>query len=292
VVSKAVISVQISAHRVHGAGRTSGTVASGRVGHVVTRAGMVVVLCAMLSCKSAADDPANARRSPVAVVVHDEPLLPAPADLTLDTVTQRVIELWPLSFAAGKQVDESRRIVEHLQADVALLRGFETAALLASGDGSRLVLIAVWTDSGAATHGRDSLVRWLRTGDDTIALRKLTGSGTVRVSVRKSVGTPPLLLDNAMLHVTRYAMKPGHSFGALASLADTNLSLRVLRDTSAQGGATLATADSGALYIVLQARNATALDPALSSTGPLPFWAPFATRDEQLLAVVAVVRRR
>jgi hypothetical protein len=255
-------------------------------------AATVAALFVLPSCRSAADDPANARRLPAATVVREEPPLPPPAELSLDTVTKRVIELWPLSFAPGQQVDESRRIAVHLQADIALLQGFETAALLASGDGSRLVLIAAWTDSGAANRGRDSLVRWLRIGNDTAALRKLTGSITTRVSIRKAVGTPPLLLDNAMLHVTRYAMKPGHSFGALASLADTNLSLRVLRDTSAQGGATLATADSGALYIVLQARNATALDPALSSTGPLPFWAPFATRDEQLLAVVALVRRR
>ena len=95
-----------------------------------------------------------------------------------------------------------------------------------------------------------------------------------------------------MLQFTRYALKPGHSFGALAALADSNLAMRVLQDTSAQGGATIVAADSGALYMLLQARSATALDPRPHATGPLPFWAPFANREEQLLAVVAIIHHR
>jgi hypothetical protein len=54
----------------------------------------------------------------------------------------------------------------------------------------------------------------------------------------------------------------------------------------------LAGADSGALYMVLQARTATALDPGRGSPpASLPFWAPFAVREEVLLAVVAIVTR-
>jgi hypothetical protein len=91
---------------------------------------------------------------------------------------------------------------------------------------------------------------------------------------------------------TRYVLKPGHSFGALATLVDSNLALRVLRDTSAQGGAMLTTADSAAMYTMVQARNASALDPNLFVTPTLPFWAPFASREEHLLAVIAVVHAR
>ena len=75
-------------------------------------------------------------------------------------------------------------------------------------------------------------------------------------------------------------------------MADSNLAVRVLQDTSASGGATVMAADSGALYMLLQARTATALDPNLRAGGSLPFWAPFADREEQLLAVVAIIRPR
>jgi hypothetical protein len=46
------------------------------------------------------------------------------------------------------------------------------------------------------------------------------------------------------------------------------------------------------VYMLLQARSATALDPTVLAAGPLPFWAPFADREEQLLAVVAIVYHR
>jgi hypothetical protein len=216
----------------------------------------------------------------------------ARAPLTIDSAGTQVLEVWPLAIAPGRQLDETRRIVEHLQADLTLVRGFDSAALLASGDGSALVLIVAFRDGAAADRTTASLTDWLRVERDTTVRRRRMGSATMRVQVRRTVGTPPTLADAAMLQFTRYALKPGHSFGALAALADSNLAVRVVQDTSAQGGATLAAADSGALYMMLQARNAAALDPNILPSGPLPFWAPFAERDEQLLAVVAVIRHR
>jgi hypothetical protein len=203
-----------------------------------------------------------------------------------------VLDIWPLAVAPGRQLDETRRIVEHLHADLALQQGFESAVLLASGDGTGLVLLSSWHDD-AASHRADSLLGgWLRAETDTLVRRRRLGTATTRVHVRRTVGTPPIMTDAAMLQFTRYALKPGHSFGALAALADSNLAVRVLQDTSAQGGATLAASDSGALYMLLQARRATALDPTVRASGSLPFWAPFAEREEQLLAVVAIVYHR
>ena len=203
-----------------------------------------------------------------------------------------MLEVWPLAVAPGRQIDETRRIVEHLQADLTLTAGFESATLLASGDGSGLVLVAAWRDSASADRASASLAGWLRSETDSLLRRRRVGTATTRVHVRRTVGTPPLLSEAAMVQFTRYALKPGHSFGALAALADSNLAIRVVQDTAAQGGATLAASDSGALYMLLQARSATALDPNLRAAGPLPFWAPFANREEQLLAVVAIVHHR
>lgn len=229
--------------------------------------------------------------------MRDTAALPAPivaprTPIALDTTGTYVLEFWPLAVAPGKQIAETRRIVEHLQADLTFVPGFESATLLASGDGAGLLLVAAWHDDDAADAARAALAGWLRAEGDTALLRRRTGTATSRALVRRTVGTPPLLADGAMLLFTRYALKPGHSFGALAALSDSNLAMRVLQDTAAQGGATVAAADSGALYVLLQARTATALDPALHASGPLPFWAPFASREEQLLAVVAVVYHR
>jgi len=212
--------------------------------------------------------------------------------ITLDTAGAVVLQLWPMAVTTGAQLDETRRIVEHLQADLALVPGFVSATLLGSGDGSSLVLLAAWQDDGAADRGTAALAGWLRVPSDTTGLRARLGSSTPVVAVRRTVGAPPVLVDGAMLQVTRYVMKPGHSFGALATLADSNLAMRVLQDTAAQGGVTLASTDSGALYMVMQARNATALDPLLLAPERLPFWAPFATREERLMAVVAIVYHR
>ncbi len=230
-------------------------------------------------------DSARTRINPKAVV---EPILP----IVLDTAGTRVLEFWPLAVTSARQIEETRRIVEHLQADLALTEGFETATLLASGDGSMLLLVAAWRNQGAAETARASLAGWLRAEVDSGVRRRRLGTATSLVRVRRTVGTPPSLGDAAMMLFTRYALKPGHSFGALATLSDSNLAARVLRDTAAQGGATVAAADSGALYVIVQARTATALDPRLQAAGPLPFWAPFADREEQLLAVVAVVNHR
>jgi hypothetical protein len=270
------------------------------------RRGALICVLAVLTlqaCSSARDaTPARAARAAVDTsrsLTASAPapvVAPAPASrgpLTLDTsMAAPVLELWPMSVAPGRQTDEVRRIVEHLQADLAFVPGFERATLLASGDGTSLLLLAEWRDAVSGESARNSVAGWLRAMVDTATRRKLLGTATPRVLVRRTVGTPPTLVDAAMVQFTRFALKPGHSFGALASLADSNLSVRVLQDTSAQGGATLMSADSGAVYMLMQARNATVLDPVLQQGGPLPFWAPFAARTEQLYAVIAVVQRR
>ncbi len=226
-----------------------------------------------------------------AVMAPVESVAPHPP-LTIDTSAGVLLEIWPVDVDRNTQADETRRLVTHLQADLALLPGFGSATLLASGDGSTLVLAVAWDDSAAAARGDTMLAGWLRIPSDTALRRKQDGTLTPRVVVRQVTGTPPTLFDGAMVQFTRYVMTPGHSFGALATLADSNLAMRVLQDTAAQGGALLAGADSGALYMVLQARTATALDPGSgSSTVSLPFWAPFAVREELLLAVVAIVTR-
>ncbi len=246
----------------------------------------------LAACGSASDNtpPIVARAVPDSTppVVAPPPTVP----IALDTSHTFVLEFWPLAVEASRQVMETRRIVEHLHADLALVPGFESAVLLASGDGAGLLLVAAWRDTLSADRAAASLATWLRTETDSSVRRRRLGTATTRVRVRRAVGTPPMLNDAAMIQFTRYMLKPGHSFGALAALSDSNLAMRVLRDTSAQGGATLAAADSGALYMMIQARTATALDASLHSSGSLPFWAPFASREEQLLAVVSVARRR
>jgi hypothetical protein len=212
--------------------------------------------------------------------------------LTIDTLAASVLEVWPLRVMPEHQLDETRRIVELLQADLTLQPGFENAVLMASGDGSGLVLLAFWRDEGSAARADSALAAWLHAEPDSTVRRRRVGTATTRVHVRRTVGTPPAFTASAMLQFTRYAMKRGHSFGALASLADSNLAMRVLKDTAAQGGATFAALDSGALYMLVQARTATALDPNVHASGPLPFWAPFAEREEQLMAVVALIRHR
>ena len=218
---------------------------------------------------------------------------PAPAlALVVDTGRTPVLEFWPLDVAPGRQLQETQRIVEHLQADVAILPGFGGATLLATGDGSGLLVVLAWDEPGAAERASTAIIGWLRTETDSAARRRRLGTATARVIVRRTAGAPPVLGEAAMVQVTRYALKPGHSFGALVTLADSNLAMRVLQDTAAQGGATLAATDSGAVYMVMQARNATALDPDFRVSGPLPFWAPFAVRSEALMAVVATIPRR
>ncbi len=214
------------------------------------------------------------------------------AALIVDTGSVPVLEFWPLPVTPGGQLEETRRIVEHLQADVAILRGFGGATLLASGDGTGLLVVLAWDDSAAADSATMAISGWLRANVDSAVRRRQLGTGTARVVVRRTVGTPPILGEAAMLQVTRFVMKPGHSFGALATLVDSNLATRVLQDTAAQGGATLAAADSGAVYVLLQPRNATALDSGLRVSGALPFWAPFAVRTEALMAVVASIPKR
>ena len=261
---------------------------------VIAAGTLVVMAGAIAGCGGSASDVARARTERAAArdsaTVTDAPVVRAP--LTIDSGRAQLLEVWPLSISPGRQLDETRRIVEHLQADLTLVRGFETAVLLASGDGSTLVLVVAYGNVAAADRTTPSLAEWLRVDSDSLVRRRRLGTATMRVHVRRTVGTPPTLSDAAMLQFTRYALKPGHSFGALAALADSNLAIRVVQDTSAQGGATLAAADSGALYVLLQARNAAALDPNVLSGGPLPFWAPFAERDEQLMAVVAVIHHR
>ena len=259
-----------------------------------------VIVCAIAAvvgvaaCSSSRDDDARADSASRAQVAHDSlPIAPVvQTPLSLDTLNTFVLEIWPLALAPGRQIDETRRIVEHLQADLTLAPGFESATLLASGDGTGLTLLAAWHNDGAADRADAALAEWLHAETDSIIRRRRIGTATTRVHVRRTVGTPPMLSDAAMLQFTRYAIKPGHSFGALAALADSNLATRVLQDTSAQGGATLVASDSGALYVLVQARSAAALDPTLHSSGTLPFWAPFADREEQLMAVVAVIRHR
>ena len=250
----------------------------------------------LVACGVSRDEPAHIDSSALPAASRDSQVKPvAPVirtPLSVDTVNARLLEIWPLAVAPGRQLDETRRIVEHLQADLTLLNGFESATLLASGDGTGLVLVAAWRNATAADKAHPALAEWLHAETDSIVRRRRLGTATTRVRVRRTAGTPPTLSDAAMLEFTRYALKPGHSFGALAALADSNLALRVLQDTSAQGGATLAAADSGALYMIVQARSATALKPGERLQRPMPFWAPFAEREEQLLAVVAIVYHR
>lgn len=259
----------------------------------VRRLALLVVCLACVQACGGAPDPklattVDSARDSMVLKPVVERIMP----ILLDTLSTRVLEFWPLAVASARQLEETRRIVEHLQADLALTDGFETATLLASGDGSMLLLVAAWRDQRAADSSRSSLAGWLHADVDTGVLRRRLGTATSLVRVRRTVGTPPNLGEAAMMLFTRYAMKPGHSFGALATLSDSNLAARVLKDTAAQGGATVAAVDSGALYVVVQARTAAALDPRLQAAGPLPFWAPFAVREEQLLAVVAVVQHR
>lgn len=223
--------------------------------------------------------------APVAVLRASRPI-------AMDTSGRLTLELWPLAVSPDQQADETRRIVEHLHADLALVEGFESATLLANGDGSGLVLVAAWRDDLSADRGRAALTAWMYADVDSAALRRRLSGFTPRMVVRRSVGTPPMLGENAMLLLTRYSLKPGHSYGALATLADSNLAMRVLQDTSAQGGAMLVAADSTAICVLIQARTATALDLNVRGAGPLPFWAPFAQREEQLMAVVATVQHR
>jgi hypothetical protein len=254
----------------------------------------VALLAGAAACIGSRDTAADSAAGSV-VARDSQVVLPAPVirvPLSVDTASTSVLEVWPLTVAPGRQLDETRRIVEHLQADLTLQPGFESAILLASGDGTGLVLLASWHDLGASVRADSLLAVWLRAETDTVVRRRRLGTATARVRVRRTVGSPPRLSDATMLQFTRYALKPGHSFGALAALADSNLAMRVLQDTSAQGGATLFAADSGAVYMLLQARSATALDPTVLAAGPLPFWAPFADREEQLLAVVAIVYHR
>ncbi len=217
---------------------------------------------------------------------------PESRPVAIDTSGLLTLELWPLAVAPEQQTGETRRIVEHLHADLALVEGFESATLLASGDGSRLLLVSAWRDQASADRGRGSLAAWLYDDADSAVLTRRLRMITPRMRVRRTVGTPPMLQENAMLLVTRYSLKPGHSYGALAALADSNLAMRVLQDTSAQGGAILAAVDSSAICVLIQARTAAALNPGVRTEGPLPFWAPFAQREEHLMAVVAAVRRR
>ncbi len=212
--------------------------------------------------------------------------------VVIDTASAHIVELWPLKVTPQRQMDETRRIVEQLQAELTLQPGFSHAVLLASGDGTGLLLLCEWKDDGSADRGDVRLNEWLRMEADTAILHRRIGTATTRVHTRRTVGARPALTTTAMLQFTRYVVKHGHSFIALAALADSNLAMRVLQDTSASGGATVMAADSGALYMLLQARTATALDPTLRSGGSLPFWAPFADREEQLLAVVAIIRPR
>lgn len=227
-----------------------------------------------------------------ATVVPVESVAPPPPPLVIDTAGGVVISLFFVAVDRGRQADETRRLVEHLQADLTLVPGFVSATLLASGDGSSLLVAVAWDDNVGVAQGDMMLAGWLRLPADTALRRTRDGTLTPRVAIRRTTGAPPVLRDGAMVQVTRYVMKPGHSFGALAVLAEGNLAMRVLQDTAAQGGALLSAADSGALYMVLQARNATALAPVFGvPTTALPFWAPFASREEQLMAVVAIVTR-
>lgn len=217
---------------------------------------------------------------------------PARPPLSLDTIADHLVEVWPIAVAKGKQLEETRRIVELLQAELSVMSGFESATLLASGDGSSLVLVTTWRDAAAADRGDVTLAGWLRLEADTALRRRRDGTLTPRVRVRRTVGTPPTLSDGAMLQFTRYVLKSGRMYPPILAFTDSNVAMRVLQDTAAQGGALLTAADSGAVYMLLQARNATALEPGFQLGGPAPFWAPFAEREEQLLAVVAIVHRR
>lgn len=254
---------------------------------------LVLLTLCVAACGADKDRPAAAvsrgpQRDTAAwtVVVPQVPLV-------LDTTTGQVLDVWPVIVPRGKQVDETRRLVERLQGELSLSPGFRQAVLLASGDGASLMLLVSWADSASAMRGRPTLAGWLRLESDTLVQRARLGTLTARVAVRRVAGTAPALAAETMVLLTRYMMKRGHSFGALASLVDSNLVLRVLHDTAAQGGATLAAGDSGVLYSVMLARAATALEPGSPPTGTaLPFWAPFAVRDESLMAVVAVVRPR
>lgn len=255
-------------------------------------AAVVSAMLGLSACSQSADNAppivSRVTRDSVVPAVAPRPIPP----IALDTSAALVLEFWPLAVAPARQMQETRRIVEYLHADLALLPGFESAALLASGDGGALLVVAAWRDTVAADRASATLAGWLRTEPDSAVRRRQSGTATTRVRVRRTVGAPPVLSDAAMLQFTRYALKPGHSFGALAALSDSNLAMRVLQDTAAQGGATLAAADSGAVFMLVQARTATALDSLVPNRGTLPFWAPFAVRMEQVMAVVATVSRR
>ena len=145
--------------------------------------------------------------------------------ILLDTLSTRVLEFWPLAVASARQLEETRRIVEHLQADLALTDGFETATLLASGDGSMLLLVAAWRDQRAADSSGhrwpDGFTRMSTPACYAgVLVPRRHWCASVAPSARRR-----MLGEAAMMLFTRYAMKPGHSFGALATLSDSNLAL-------------------------------------------------------------------
>jgi len=251
----------------------------------VAHGGLITLVAA--SCGGPRDSAVVVAQDTVAAAMAPAAVLSPP--VMIDTGATTELDVWPVIVAPNGQVAETRRIVELLQADLSRQSGFETAVLLAGGDGSGLVLLVQWNDAAEAVRGRALVASWLRgASPDTVSAAAATRS---QVIVRRTVGTAPLLTESAMVQFTRYLLKPGQAFATLATLADSSLAIRVLHDTAAQGGATLAAAESGTVYMLMQARTATALDPAMQPAGP-PFWAPLAARDEQLMAVVAIVRRR
>ena len=135
----------------------------------------VAISTCATACSASRDTAPRARRvdsTPSAAATRDTPFAPQPAvvhaPVTLDTAGRFVLELWPLTLPPSRQMDETRRIVEHLQADLTLVAGFESATLLASGDGAGLLLVAAWHDGGAADRADPVLARWLRAETDSL----------------------------------------------------------------------------------------------------------------------------
>jgi hypothetical protein len=249
------------------------------------RLAALVVATALVGC---------GRDRPLVKVVDSGAPPAAPPPVALDSGGRDVTELWTMPPAKGVDATRRlRRIVEHLQADIAIAPGFVDGGLLATGDGRTLLALLRWRDTAAALRARPVIARWFEVRGDDPAIRRAAGSATPVVRVTSRAGNAPLLVaDSGVWLVERYALTPGHSFAALARIVEADAGTLVGADASVRGAAVLVHADSQAVVRVVQARAVNGLELPEPANAPLPAWAPFAARERRLTMVVTTVRQR
>ena len=235
------------------------------------------------------------RERPLVKVIDSADVAPAvPAPVTLDSAGPSVVEFWTMPSVKGLDPTRRlRRVVEHLQADVAIAPGFVDGRLLAAGDGRTLLALLRWRDTAAAHRARPVIARWFDVRDDDATIRRAAGSATPVVHVTaRAGGAPALVADSGVWIVERYALKAGHSFAALERIVQADARTLVAADASVRGAAVLVHADSQAVVRVIQARAVNGLDLPEAPNAPLPAWAPFASRERRIALVVTTVRQR